>query len=292
MGRGVPFLREAKTDTRPVTKKYNFTPNWKDYAGRGSNQNEYFKDLASNVKDLVAKAKFAHGGPTQNFQAPELGEAIANLLFHKPGSHRTSIGEEFPERFKVYSPNLVAAGATVLKNALDEHDTGHFRTIKLQSAEYRKFYKSVLHKIRTLQRHYPLKWRDTSATWAEWREKLYIEKNPDDGEVDDDLATMEYYGVDRLLWSTIEGAQATMEHYRGGAGYYGYSVAYLGFADVAPPNRRATFMSIVFSGVLLGVLLARVLSGIIAQLSSYRNIYWMGAAGEIRFPWLVLYYVL
>ncbi|KAJ6551737.1 major facilitator superfamily domain-containing protein [Mycena capillaripes] len=51
-------------------------------------------------------------------------------------------------------------------------------------------------------------------------------------------------------------------------------------ADLAPPNRRATFMSIVFSGVLLGVLLARVLSGIIAQLSSYHNIYWMGAAGQ------------
>lgn len=57
-------------------------------------------------------------------------------------------------------------------------------------------------------------------------------------------------------------------------------------ADLAPPNRRATFMSIVFSGVLMGVLLARVLSGIIAQLSSYRNIYWMGAAGEVHSHWL------
>ncbi|KAJ6551706.1 major facilitator superfamily domain-containing protein [Mycena capillaripes] len=51
-------------------------------------------------------------------------------------------------------------------------------------------------------------------------------------------------------------------------------------ADLAPPNRRATFMSIVFAGLLMGVLLARVLSGIIAQLSSFRNIYWMGTAGQ------------
>ncbi|KAF7303663.1 MFS DHA1 protein [Mycena indigotica] len=51
-------------------------------------------------------------------------------------------------------------------------------------------------------------------------------------------------------------------------------------ADLAPANRRATFMSIVFSGLLLGVLLARLLSGIIAQFSSYRNIFWMGAAAQ------------
>ncbi|KAJ6564513.1 hypothetical protein B0H19DRAFT_1258944 [Mycena capillaripes] len=184
------FRGEAKTDTRPVAKKYPFTPKWKDYVACGSNQKGYFKDLASNVKDLVTQAKFAHGGPTQNFQAPELGEAIANLLFHKSGSHRVSIGEEWPECFKVYSPNLVAAGATVLKNTLDEHDTGHFQTIKLQAGPYRKFYRSVQHKIRTLQRNYPLKWKDTSATWAEWREKLYIEKNPDDGEVDEDLCEL------------------------------------------------------------------------------------------------------
>ncbi|KAJ6578342.1 hypothetical protein B0H19DRAFT_1062847 [Mycena capillaripes] len=184
------FRGEAKTDTRPVAKKYNFAPNWKNYIARGSNQNEYFKDLASNVKDLVTKAKFAHGGPTQNFQAPELGEAVANLLFHKSGSHRVSIGEKWPERFQVYSPNLIAAGAAVLKNTLDEHDDGHFRTIKLQSVQYRKFYNSVLQKIRMLQRNYPLKWKDTSATWAEWREKLFIEKNPDDAEVDEDLCEL------------------------------------------------------------------------------------------------------
>ncbi|KAF7368850.1 MFS DHA1 protein [Mycena venus] len=51
-------------------------------------------------------------------------------------------------------------------------------------------------------------------------------------------------------------------------------------ADLAPPNRRASFMSVVFAGLYMGVLLARVLSGIIAQYSSYRNIFWMGTAGQ------------
>ncbi|KAJ6493986.1 MFS DHA1 protein [Mycena vitilis] len=60
--------------------------------------------------------------------------------------------------------------------------------------------------------------------------------------------------------------------------------------DLAPPNRRATFMAIVFSGLLMGVLLARVLSGIIAQLSSYRNIYWMGTAGQYLLM-IVLYFI-
>ncbi|KAF7324918.1 MFS general substrate transporter [Mycena kentingensis (nom. inval.)] len=51
-------------------------------------------------------------------------------------------------------------------------------------------------------------------------------------------------------------------------------------ADLAPANRRATFMSIVFSGLLMGVLLARVLAGLIAQLSAggYRTVFILGAA--------------
>ncbi|KAJ6459408.1 MFS DHA1 protein [Mycena vulgaris] len=61
-------------------------------------------------------------------------------------------------------------------------------------------------------------------------------------------------------------------------------------ADLAPANRRATFMSIVFAGLLMGVLLARVLSGIIAQFSSYRNIFWMGTAGQYALM-LVLYFI-
>ncbi|OJJ46093.1 hypothetical protein ASPZODRAFT_97644 [Penicilliopsis zonata CBS 506.65] len=45
--------------------------------------------------------------------------------------------------------------------------------------------------------------------------------------------------------------------------------------DLAPPTRRATALSIVVSGLLLGMLIARVLSGVIAEYSSWRNVYWM-----------------
>ncbi|KAJ7917966.1 MFS DHA1 protein [Mycena leptocephala] len=61
-------------------------------------------------------------------------------------------------------------------------------------------------------------------------------------------------------------------------------------ADLAPPNRRASFISIVFAGLIMGVLLARVLSGIIAQFSSYRNIFWMGSAAQYLLM-VVLYFV-
>ena len=44
-------------------------------------------------------------------------------------------------------------------------------------------------------------------------------------------------------------------------------------ADLAPENRRATAVSVVFSGLLFGVLLARVLAGIIAEYASWRVIY-------------------
>ncbi|KAF9522312.1 major facilitator superfamily domain-containing protein [Crepidotus variabilis] len=51
-------------------------------------------------------------------------------------------------------------------------------------------------------------------------------------------------------------------------------------ADLVPAQRRATSIAIVLSGLLMGVLLARVLSGIIAEFSSYKNVYWMGVAGQ------------
>jgi predicted MFS family arabinose efflux permease len=45
--------------------------------------------------------------------------------------------------------------------------------------------------------------------------------------------------------------------------------------DLAPPSRRATALSIVSSGLVLGLLFARLLSGIIAENSSWRNVYWL-----------------
>lgn len=44
-------------------------------------------------------------------------------------------------------------------------------------------------------------------------------------------------------------------------------------ADLAPPHKRATAISIVWSGLLLGILIARVLGGIIGEFSSWRNVY-------------------
>jgi len=46
-------------------------------------------------------------------------------------------------------------------------------------------------------------------------------------------------------------------------------------ADLAPPERRAEAVSVVFSGLLFGVLVARVLSGIVAQFVSWRVIYYV-----------------
>ena len=48
--------------------------------------------------------------------------------------------------------------------------------------------------------------------------------------------------------------------------------------DLAPPARRATALSIVGSGLVLGLLFARLLSGIIATYSIWRNVYWLSLA--------------
>ncbi|KZV62441.1 MFS general substrate transporter [Peniophora sp. CONT] len=44
-------------------------------------------------------------------------------------------------------------------------------------------------------------------------------------------------------------------------------------ADLAPPHRRASAISIVLSGLLLGVLFSRVMSGVVAQYVTWRVVY-------------------
>ncbi|KAJ7745539.1 MFS superfamily [Mycena maculata] len=47
-------------------------------------------------------------------------------------------------------------------------------------------------------------------------------------------------------------------------------------ADLAPPERRATAISVVISGLLLGVLIARVVAGVLGQFASWRTVYYFG----------------
>lgn len=46
-------------------------------------------------------------------------------------------------------------------------------------------------------------------------------------------------------------------------------------ADLAPPERRASALSVVLSGLMLGVLIARVLAGVIGNFTTWRVVYYM-----------------
>ncbi|KAG6836860.1 hypothetical protein H0H93_002103 [Arthromyces matolae] len=46
-------------------------------------------------------------------------------------------------------------------------------------------------------------------------------------------------------------------------------------ADLAPPERRASAISNVLSGLLFGILIARVLSGVIAEFTTWRVVYYL-----------------
>lgn len=50
--------------------------------------------------------------------------------------------------------------------------------------------------------------------------------------------------------------------------------------DLAPANRKATSISIVVSGLSLGMLMARLLSGVISNYTDWRNIYWFAFAAQ------------
>lgn len=60
--------------------------------------------------------------------------------------------------------------------------------------------------------------------------------------------------------------------------------------DLAPPARRATALSIVSSGLGLGLLFARLLSGIIAGASHWRNVYWLSLG--LQYLIFILLYLL
>src|ERR1700735_2464364 len=49
-------------------------------------------------------------------------------------------------------------------------------------------------------------------------------------------------------------------------------------ADFTPPERRATAISIMLSAFLFGILVARVLAGVIANFTSWRVVYYMAVA--------------
>ncbi|KAK2053964.1 major facilitator superfamily transporter [Colletotrichum caudatum] len=51
-------------------------------------------------------------------------------------------------------------------------------------------------------------------------------------------------------------------------------------ADMAPAHRKASSLSITTSGLMLGMLIARLLSGIVANYTSWRNIYWIGFGAQ------------
>ena len=59
-------------------------------------------------------------------------------------------------------------------------------------------------------------------------------------------------------------------------------------ADLTCPQREATSIAVVLSGLLMGVLLAQVLSRIIAQFSSFRNVYQMGVEHLSSSGWILL----
>lgn len=58
--------------------------------------------------------------------------------------------------------------------------------------------------------------------------------------------------------------------------------------DLAPPQRRASAMSIVVSGLTMGILIARVLSGIMTQYTTWRAVYWLSVGLQYTI-WFLLY---
>ncbi|KAK8079165.1 hypothetical protein PG994_002972 [Apiospora phragmitis] len=61
--------------------------------------------------------------------------------------------------------------------------------------------------------------------------------------------------------------------------------------DLAPPEKRAASLSVVVSGLAMGLLIARVLSGIVANYTSWRNIYWLAFGAQYTVLTLLFFFL-
>ncbi|OTA89519.1 hypothetical protein M434DRAFT_398558 [Hypoxylon sp. CO27-5] len=59
----------------------------------------------------------------------------------------------------------------------------------------------------------------------------------------------------------------------------------------APQRHRATMISVVMSGLVFGVLVARLLSGIVTQFTSWRNVYWVSFGLQVL-TWICLFFTM
>jgi predicted MFS family arabinose efflux permease len=58
-------------------------------------------------------------------------------------------------------------------------------------------------------------------------------------------------------------------------------------ADLAPPERRGRVVARIMTGLLLGILLARTVSGLVAQAAGWRAIYWLSAGLMVCFAFVL-----
>ncbi|KAB5536002.1 major facilitator superfamily transporter [Coniochaeta sp. 2T2.1] len=61
--------------------------------------------------------------------------------------------------------------------------------------------------------------------------------------------------------------------------------------DLAPPQRRASSLAIVVSGMAMGMMIARLLSGIVANYTDWRNIYWFGLGTQYLIVVLLFFFM-
>ncbi|KAI1803268.1 major facilitator superfamily domain-containing protein [Daldinia bambusicola] len=59
----------------------------------------------------------------------------------------------------------------------------------------------------------------------------------------------------------------------------------------APQRHRTTMISVVMSGLVFGVLVARLLSGIVTQYTSWRNVYWTSFGLQLL-VWILLFFTM
>ncbi|KAJ7021903.1 hypothetical protein C8F04DRAFT_1189504 [Mycena alexandri] len=176
--------RDIARDVVPVV--YKIRPTADDFEG-GFGQAEFADKMKDNIEKLLNDHSFLKDGVddkgrTNNMMHP----AISELIFRIVHKSEDCLATALPERFGIYTGELVAAMSLFLKVGIQEYATGRFVKIRFTGENFAKMYKVALRSVAKMKgdrdQHH---WEKTRAKWAQWEVEHTIESGKQDTDAEE-----------------------------------------------------------------------------------------------------------
>ncbi|KAJ7016495.1 hypothetical protein C8F04DRAFT_1202009 [Mycena alexandri] len=159
------FRGKCKSMARAVVKEHYSLRIWPSHR-EFPKPAEYKAKIIANVTALLHESSFHIDGRdakgrTNNFMAPAIGQLAYDILY----TGKRPLGLQLPGDFQRYRPEFITA---ILRCAIQEHETGHFKNVDFTEARYSRAYRNGLRKMDTLRQN-NIHSTKTMDQWEAWR---------------------------------------------------------------------------------------------------------------------------